>query len=70
MNEILLFIHGIQISYNKVIVCAEDVPRAVASVRQGGGANAPLNFWPEVQYFNEFLKKDYMLYASLYCHSE
>ena len=71
MNEILLFIHVIQISYNKVIVCAEDVPRAVASVRQGGGGgNAPLNFGPEVQYFNEFLKKDYMLYASLYCHSE
>ena len=70
MNEILLFIHSIQISYNKVIVCAEDVPRAVASVRQGGGANAPLNFGPEVQYFNEFLKKDYMLFVFIVIQNE
>ena len=37
--------------------------KAVASVRQGGGPMPPLNFGPEVQYFNEFLKKDYMLFV-------
>ena len=31
--------------------------RAVAGVRQGGGKCPPLNFGPEVQSFDEFLKK-------------
>ena len=47
--------------------------RAVDSVRQwggGGGANAPLNFGPEVQYFDEFLKKAGLYALFLYCHSE
>ena len=43
--------------------------RAVDSVRQGG-ANAPLNFGPEVQYFDEFLKKAGLYALFLYCHSE
>ena len=48
--------------------------RAVASVRQGGGgggANAPpLNFGPEVQYFDEFMKKDYMLFVFIVIQNE
>ena len=44
--------------------------RAVASVRQGGQMPPPLNFGPEVQYFDEFLKKAGLYALFLYCHSE
>ena len=30
----------------------------------------PLNFGPEVQYFNEFLKKDYMLLVFIVIQNE
>ena len=30
----------------------------------------PLNFGPEVQYFNEFLKKDYMLFVFIVIQNE
>ena len=35
-----------------------------------GGANVPLNFGPEVQYFNEFLKRDYMLFVFIIIQNE
>ena len=44
--------------------------RAVASVRQGGQMPPPLNFGPEVQYFDEFLKKDYMLFVFIVIQNE
>ena len=38
---------------------------------QAGGANAPpLNFGPEVQYFDEFLKKDYVLFVFIVIQNE
>ena len=48
------------------------IARAVASVRQGGKMPhpPPLNFGPEVQYFNEFLKKDYMLFVFIVIQNE
>ena len=47
------------------------IARAVASVRQGGEMpHPPLNSGPEVQYFNEFLKKDYMLFVFIVIQNE
>ena len=31
---------------------------------------SPLNFGPEVQYFDEFLKKDYMLFVFIVIQNE
>ena len=45
------------------------VSRAVASVRQVWQM-PPLNFGPEIQYFNEFLKKDYMLFVFIVIQNE
>ena len=49
----------------------DNIARAVASVRQGrGGGGALLNFGPEVQYFDDFLKKDYMLFVFIVSQNE
>ena len=57
--------------YVAISVFSPFANRAVASVRQEGQMPPPpLNFGPEVQYSDEFLKKDYMLFVFIVIQNE